>query len=262
MDRDWIIWETNASAVSEPTRVGRNWITWPNKPPVDLLRQRGAAVPLLGQTQAGGWSTRALNPTANAQPPIAQQSTTCSVPDLMMLIAQGHRFPCILADPPWLYRNRGTRGAANNHYPCMTLDALCALPITKLAAPDAHLHLWVTNAFLSEALRLINAWGFEYRANFVWAKPRVGLGNYWRNSHELLLTAIRGNAKRFNDHNLRSWMEFPRGAHSAKPEEVRTMIERASVGPYLELFGRAPVAGWTVWGNEIERDLLFPSAAA
>jgi N6-adenosine-specific RNA methylase IME4 len=34
------------------------------------------------------------------------------------------------------------------------------------------------------------------------------------------------------------------------------MIERASHGPYLELFGRSPVPGWTVWGNQIERTLF------
>ena len=29
------------------------------------------------------------------------------------------------------------------------------------------------------------------------------------------------------------------------------MIERACPDPYLELFGRSPVDGWTVWGNEV-----------
>jgi len=46
----------------------------------------------------------------------------------------------------------------------------------------------------------------------------------------------------------------PVGEHSAKPEEVRSRIERLLDGPYLELYGRKPVAGWTVWGNEIPRD--------
>jgi len=29
------------------------------------------------------------------------------------------------------------------------------------------------------------------------------------------------------------------------------MIEKASAGPYLELFGRKLVQGWTVFGNQI-----------
>jgi hypothetical protein len=35
---------------------------------------------------------------------------------------------------------------------------------------------------------------------------------------------------------------------------VRRRIERLYPGPYLELFGRKPVPGWTVWGNEIKRE--------
>jgi N6-adenosine-specific RNA methylase IME4 len=97
-------------------------------------------------------------------------------------------------------------------------------------------------------------WGFEFRSSFVWVKPQIGIGNYWRNSHEFLLTAVRGDAKKFADKSLKSWAQFDRGKHSAKPEQVRAMLERASGGPYLELFGRAPVEGWTVFGDQIDRD--------
>ena len=141
----------------------------------------------------------------------------------------------------------------------MTLDALCGLPVSRLAAEDAHLHVWVPNALLFEAPRLFKAWGFQYCGNFVWGKPSIGFGNYWRNAHEILLTEIRGDAKGFRDHNLPSWMVYPRGKHSAKPDVVREMVQKASPGPYLELFGRKPVAGWTVWGNEIARECLFPA---
>jgi N6-adenosine-specific RNA methylase IME4 len=48
----------------------------------------------------------------------------------------------------------------------------------------------------------------------------------------------------------------PRGEHSEKPEEVRRRIERLFPGPYLELYGRKLVPGWTVWGNEIPRERL------
>jgi N6-adenosine-specific RNA methylase IME4 len=80
----------------------------------------------------------------------------------------------------------------------------------------------------------------------------MGIGNYWRLSHEFLLLGIRGDAKRFNDKSLKSWGEFERGKHSAKPDAVREMVERASSGPYLELFGRHPVKNWTVFGNQID----------
>src|SRR3954467_9326743 len=48
-----------------------------------------------------------------------------------------------------------------------------------------------------------------------------------------------------------------RGRHSAKPEQVRRIIEAYAPGPYLELFGRSPATGWTVFGNQIDRGLLY-----
>jgi len=181
---------------------------------------------------------------------------TCTIEDLQSLTESGNQFGTIYADPPWLYDNQATRASTSNHYGGMTVDELCELPISQIAADDAHLHLWITNAFLFDAPRIFAAWGFEFRSSFVWVKPQMGIGNYWRNSHEILLTAIRGNAKRFNDKSIKSWGEFRRTKHSAKPEEIRSYIERGSPGPYLELFGRRKIDGWTVWGNEIERNLF------
>lgn len=184
-------------------------------------------------------------------------SDTCSLANLQTLIDAGCKFGTIYADPPWRYANQGTRAATRNHYDGdMSLDEVCALPIRQLVCGDAHLHLWTTNGFLFDAPKIFEAWGFEYRSSFIWVKPQMGIGNYWRNSHEFLLTAVRGNAKRFNDKSLKSWAEISRGKHSAKPEEVRGFIERASPGPYLELFGRRTAPGWTVWGNQIEQSIF------
>ncbi len=163
-----------------------------------------------------------------------------------------NHFGCIYADPPWQYGNQGTRAATDNHYQTMTIADLCAMPVESLVAADAHLHLWTTNAFIQEAFEVIKAWGFEYRSMFIWVKPQMGIGNYWRVSHEIMLLGIRGDAKRFNDHSLKSWVEASRTKHSAKPEAVRHMVEKASHGPYLELFGRKLVKGWTVFGNQVE----------
>src|SRR4051812_29861732 len=111
----------------------------------------------------------------------------------------------------------------------MTVDEICALPVRDLIRDDAHLHLWTTNGFLFECPRIFDAWGFEFKSSFIWVKPQIGLGNYWRNAHEFLLTAVRGNAKPFGDNSLVSWLECDRGAHSCKPEHVRSFIERASM---------------------------------
>ena len=194
--------------------------------------------------------------TIGSQP----SESTCTVADLSVLIDEGAKFGCIYCDPPWLYDNQGTRASTGNHYLGMTVDDLCEMPVAALCADDAHLHMWTTNAFLFDAPRIFKAWGFEFRSSFVWVKTQMGIGNYWRNSHEILLTAIRGDARRFNDHSLMSWFQCERSGHSTKPEQVRSMLERASPGPYLELFGRLPADGWTVWGDGIERNLFMPGA--
>ena len=208
-------------------------------------------------------STRETKALANQEKNrVGAKQNTCTTDDLAKLIARGDRFGTIYADPPWVYDNQGTRAATGNHYGGLTVDQLCELPVRELAAKDAHLHLWTTNAFLFDCARIFDAWGFEFRSSFVWVKPQMGIGNYWRNSHEFLLTAIRGDAKRFNDHGIMSWLECDRSRHSEKPFIVRDYIRRASPGPYLEMFARTPADGWTCWGNEIERGLLFPHARA
>lgn len=180
-------------------------------------------------------------------------SGTNTVDDIYKLVEVGVKFGTIYADPPWQYGNQATRSATDTVYATMSMDELKALPVEALAAPDAHLHLWVTVGFLKEGIALLEAWGFTYKSNFAWVKPQLGIGNYWRLSHEHLLLGVRGDATRFGDRSLKSWLESERTRHSAKPEEVRDDIEKASPGPYLELFGRKKIQGWTVWGNEIGR---------
>jgi N6-adenosine-specific RNA methylase IME4 len=41
--------------------------------------------------------------------------------------------------------------------------------------------------------------------------------------------------------------------HSRKPDQLYTIIESCSPGPYLELFARCKRDGWTVWGDEPEK---------
>ncbi len=177
--------------------------------------------------------------------------------DLNLLLGSGKRFRTIYADPPWPYDNEADRGAAVKHYPVMSLDDIRRVPVSALAAKSAHLHLWSTNGFLREALELIDAWEFKYKSCFVWVKPDLGCGNYWRVSHEFLLLGVRGRLP-FRDRAQQSWLAAPRLEHSRKPGRVRLLIERVSPGPYLELYGRAavPDSDWTVFGNQVEKRLF------
>jgi len=172
------------------------------------------------------------------------------------LLQAGLKFSTVYADPPWRYSNTASRGAAKNHYPTLSIEELCELPVAEVAEPNAHLHLWTTNAHLPVAFQLIAAWGFTYKSCLIWIKPQLGMGNYWRVSHEFLLLGIRGKLP-FQDKSLRSWLLARRRKHSAKPYEVRELVERVSPGPYLELFGRQeiPFSDWTVFGDQVERRL-------
>lgn len=184
------------------------------------------------------------------------------VTDLGQLLSEDGKFGTIYADPPWRYDAPAWGRGAEFHYETMTVDDIAALPVRDLAADDAHLHLWTTNGFLFEAKAVIESWGFQYRSCFVWVKPEIGLGNYWRLAHEFLLLGVRGRARSFSDHSLRSWESFSRYRHSAKPEQIRHLIEKVSPTPRLEMFGRRLAPGWTTWGNEVELLPLFESGDA
>lgn len=170
-------------------------------------------------------------------------------------------YPVIYADPPWDISQTGARGASK-HYDLMTLDRIRDMSETvkKLAAPNSVLLLWVTNNALPAGLAVMEAWGFRYVSNAAWDKYYMGLGNYVRNSHELLLLGIRGKVTpKFR--GQRSVLHFPRMGHSVKPAEMYPMIERLFDGPYLELFARQrpnSTSDWSVWGNEIESDITIP----
>lgn len=177
---------------------------------------------------------------------------TCTIKDLEVC---NKKFGTIYADPPWKYDNQGTRAATDSHYSTMTPEEIASLPIARLTEDKAHLHLWTTNAFLFECPEILKAWGFEYKGVFIWAKTQMGIGNYWRVSHEFLILGVKGRLT-FYDKNFKSWVELKRGKHSQKPEEIAEIIEKVSPGPYLELFARRTRKNWAVWGNEIERGLF------
>ena len=63
-------------------------------------------------------------------------------------------FATILVDPPWPLQG------GEKHYRTMSLARIKALPVGRLAARDAHLWLWTTNALLPTAYEVAEAWGF------------------------------------------------------------------------------------------------------
>jgi N6-adenosine-specific RNA methylase IME4 len=175
------------------------------------------------------------------------------------LLAERRRFACIYADPRRLNEITTVEGGKTISAP--NLEQLFALPIRELAEDEAHLHLWVGNDWLFDALRVMESWGFEFRSILVWVKPQRGPGDYWRLSHELLLLGVRGELG-FRDQGVMSWVRANRLPHGRKPERIRKLIERVSPGPYLELFARSPVKGWTVVGSDCGSSIIITDGEA
>src|SRR6185312_12023146 len=162
------------------------------------------------------------------------------------------RFPVVYADPPWQYSNTGFAQSVENQYPTMATPDICLMPVVEKSTTNAVLFLWATNPLLEDAMRVIAAWGFEYKTNFVWTKEQHMGGFYCYGQHELLLVAVRGSALPKSRTLVGSHLKYPRGKHSAKPHELYELIERMYDGPYLEMFARNTREGWASFGNEPE----------
>lgn len=166
------------------------------------------------------------------------------------------KYRVIYADPPWIYGDRPPSGSgAGQHYDGMTIAQLCELPIAQHAADDAVLFVWTTAPLILEnpgVREVIEAWGFTYKTCQIWDKVLPAGGYYVAVRHEILLIATRGSCT--PDHPVPMppsvITERQIGEHSAKPASFRTQIEKMYEGPYLELFGREAVSGWSVFGND------------
>lgn len=168
----------------------------------------------------------------------------------------------IYADPPWSYNDNaptedGSLAKAAGSFPGMTMEDLCKLPVAAHAMPDSILFCWVTATMLYEnpgPREVIEAWGFKPKTGIVWNKVLGMPGHYgFQVQHEHLIIATRGSAlpQVGAPHDDSIQVIRRQGEHSAKPEDVRKIITKHwTVGPYLELFGRKPVAGWDVYGND------------
>jgi N6-adenosine-specific RNA methylase IME4 len=250
------------------------------------------------------------------------------------------RYRTIVADPPWeigAFPEWGDgKGMIATPYATMPLQAIKALPVGDMAAPEAHLYLWTTVEFLRAGYDVAEAWGFEPMYPLHWCKPPRGIGMggkfssnveyvlFCRERHGAVritsyladaakaagittsdvnramgtsdmagwwlsrlphrsriptveqwekLKALLGCDDRFdadvrlvNDHrhdDQRSdtrWFNWPRGAHSQKPEAFLDLVESVSPGPYLEMFARRDRLGWDTWGNESLGTAVMPDA--
>ena len=205
---------------------------------------------VLSQDSAG----KAAGSVRKAGVPTGGASSSSTIPDL-----PPGGFATILVDPPWPLQS------GEKHYRTMSLARITALPVGALAARDAHLWLWTTNALLPKAYEVAEAWGFTVRSPLTWVKFRLGLGGRYqlRNATEQLLFCTRGRAP-LGSRSQPTWFNAPVQEHSRKPAEQFAIIERVSPGPYLELFARRrPESNqpWAVWGDQVASDIRIPGFA-
>jgi N6-adenosine-specific RNA methylase IME4 len=160
------------------------------------------------------------------------------------------KFRTITLDPPWTYKGAPER--AQPLYATMSQDELLELPVASWADDESHLYLWSTNADLPNAFALMDRWGFKYLTMLTWCKPTLGLGSYFRTTTEHVLFGVRGRlGTRVRD--IGTHFTAPKTIHSEKPDRFFELVERASYPPYLDVFARKQRAGWTVWGNGVDR---------
>lgn len=160
-------------------------------------------------------------------------------------------FNLICADPPWRYDFSETETRAiENQYTSQDVDEICKANVP--AATNCALFLWATAPKLLEAIRVMKAWGFEYKTHAIWDKQTMGMGYWFRGRHELLLVGVRGKfSPPAAEARIASVLSYPKGKHSSKPDEIydalRNMFPHAR---RLEMYARGKRDGWETWGAE------------
>jgi len=163
------------------------------------------------------------------------------------------KYRLIYADPPWSYGNTQPDyyTEQRDHYPVMKLSEICSLPVSSICEDNSVLFLWVTSPILEESFQVIKAWGFKYKASFVWDKMKHNMGHYNSVRHEFLLVCVRGSCQPDVPKLFDSVQSIERSEHSKKPEEFYTIIETLYPnGKKIELFARGKRDGWDVFGHE------------
>lgn len=168
------------------------------------------------------------------------------------------KFPVIYFDPATKFAAGDSNRSTENHYITMKEEDIAALPIADLATEDAVLFMWTTVPWLAKSIRLIEGWGFEYKSAAFWNKVDIGLGFWWRDQVEVLLTATRGKMVAPENGSVLgpNLYSEKRGEHSAKPLYFRNIIGAVPEYrelPKVELFARIDGAmpeGWFAWGAE------------
>ncbi len=167
------------------------------------------------------------------------------------IVTPDARYQVIVIDPPWKYDTRAedTTHRGKNLYPDMTVEEICAVDVAGRAQENCVLWLWTTNAFMRDAYRCLDAWGFREKTILTWDKEILGLGDWLRNVTEHAILAVKGRPV-ISLTNQTTIIREKRREHSRKPEAFYALVEGLCPGSKLEMFSRAARPGWDAWGAE------------
>lgn len=198
------------------------------------------------------------------------------------------RYRTIVSDPPWSFDDElkkmkdGTARSAASQYNTLPTSVIEKLPVNKLVEPDGSLlALWVPSVLLEDGLRVMRAWGFDFKQTWIWVKCKkvepmskkmkklleeiertgdfdlllaFGMGRLFRQTHEIALIGTTSTKiyQHLMDNSQRSVIIDANEGHSKKPEGLQDSLEAMfPEGNRLEMFARRVRLSWECVGNEI-----------
>jgi N6-adenosine-specific RNA methylase IME4 len=198
------------------------------------------------------------------------------------------KFSLVVADPPFSFldelKNTDVKRGASSNYDTMTIKDICDLKVKDITDPSGCvLALWVPSSLLEDGIKIMNAWGFDLKQNWIWVKVKndpfkkikrsikkkeiidfeninwddflsFGMGRLGRNVHEICLVGTRGKVyKNLKNKSQRTVFFYKNTKHSKKPEILQDRLDLMFPDQNLkrlEIFGRRSRNNWEVIGNQ------------
>lgn len=203
------------------------------------------------------------------------------------------KYSVVVADPPFEFSDRLVmssvkRGAESNYNGTLSIQDICDLPVSEICEDDALLALWVPGSFVSDGIKIMEAWNFDIKQTWVWCKIKKNplntlkkkikklsdidlinaeidkfdinkilsmyMGRTFRQAHEIALIGTCGKiSKKLKNKSQRSVYFSHIGKHSEKPSGLQDKLEIMFPlidNNSIELFARKERKGWTTVGNE------------
>lgn len=176
------------------------------------------------------------------------------------------KFRVIVADPPWRFDDKlqmsTVARSADDNYNTLTLSDIINLNVRDLIDPaGCMLVMWVPSTMLIDGLRVLEAWSFQFKGTYVWAKMRkdmrglaIGMGHTFRQAHEIALVGVSGKVTSLiANKGQRSACLAVNQGHSKKPEHLQDSLDLMFPDSNkLEMFARRQRPGWICTGDELD----------